>query len=164
MQIEKIPLSQLVPDDRNARRHDERNIAEVKKSLQQFGQHRAFVVQRGSNKILVGNGMYEAMRQLGWEEADVYFVDDDDATAVRRALADNRTAELAEWDTDVLAHLFDNLRGGRTFPDGVRTRSTGSCSCPRGPPVMVRSKTKPLNLPRRPSRSRAMCGCWASTV
>lgn len=116
MQIEKIPLSQLVPDDHNARRHDERNIAEVKKSLQQFGQHRAFVVQRGSNKILVGNGMYEAMRQLGWEEADVYFVDDDDATAVRRALADNRTAELAEWDTDVLAHLFDNFRGGADIP------------------------------------------------
>lgn len=116
MQIEKIPLSQLVPDDRNARRHDKRNIAEVKKSLQQFGQHRAFVVQRGSNRILVGNGMYEAMRQLGWKEADVYFVDDDDATAVRRALADNRTAELAEWDTDMLAHLFDNVRGGADIP------------------------------------------------
>lgn len=116
MQIEKIPLSQLVPDDRNARRHDKRNIAEVKKSLQQFGQHRAFVVQRGSNRILVGNGMYEAMRQLGWKEADVYFVDDDDATAVRRALADNRTAELAEWDTDMLAHLFDNVRGRADIP------------------------------------------------
>lgn len=106
----------MVPDDRNARRHDKRNIAEVKKSLQQFGQHRAFVVQRGSNRILVGNGMYEAMRQLGWKEADVYFVDDDDATAVRRALADNRTAELAEWDTDTLAHLFDNVRGGADIP------------------------------------------------
>lgn len=116
MQIEKVLLSQLVPDDKNARAHSKRNIEEVKKSLEQFGQHRAFVVQRSSNKILVGNGMYEAMRQLGWKEADVYFVDDDDATAVRRALADNRTAELAEWDPDVLAHLFDNFRGGADIP------------------------------------------------
>lgn len=82
MQIKKVLLSQLVPDDKNARAHSKRNIEEVKKSLEQFGQHRAFVVQRSSNKILVGNGMYEAMRQLGWKEADVYFVDDDDGTAL----------------------------------------------------------------------------------
>lgn len=116
MQIEKVLLSQLVPDDKNARAHSKRNIEEVKKSLEQFGQHRAFVVQRSSNKILVGNGMYEAMRQLGWKEADVYFVDDDDATAVRRALADNRTAELAEWDTDILAELFDDVRDAGDIP------------------------------------------------
>lgn len=116
MQIVRVPLKELVPDDRNARTHNKRNLQEIVRSLEAFGQHRAFVVQRGTNKVLIGNGMLEAMRQLGWTEADVFYVDDDDEMAVRRALADNRTAELADWDMNTLGELFSELNtngGGR---------------------------------------------------
>lgn len=69
-------------------------------------QNAPLVVQAGTNRILVGNARYSAMKALGWAEASVLFVDDDDETAVRRALADNRTAELAEWDDKVLYDLI----------------------------------------------------------
>lgn len=99
-------ISTLITDPSNARKHSQRNIDEVKASLAEFGQHAPLVVQRSTNRVLVGNGRLEAMKALGWTEALVMYVDDDNVTAVRRALADNRTAELAEWDDDILAQVL----------------------------------------------------------
>jgi ParB-like chromosome segregation protein Spo0J len=113
---ETVRLETLVPDSANARKHSERNIEEIMRSLREFGQHAPLVVQKSTNLILVGNGRYEAMRRLGWSEAQAQFVDDDNITAVRRALADNRTAELAEWDDDALASLVKGLGEGIEIP------------------------------------------------
>ena len=40
--------------------------------------------------------MHQAMSELGWKEANVYFVNDDDKAAVKRVLTDNRTGEKIE--------------------------------------------------------------------
>src|SRR5262249_25198454 len=40
----------------------------------------------------------------------VVFTDDDPTTAVGFAITDNRTAELAEWDAEVLGRLLDEIR------------------------------------------------------
>jgi len=109
MEIKEVPLDQLKPDPANARKHSDRNIEEIIRSLKEFGQHAPLVVQKGTNRIIVGNGRYEAMQMLGWDKAYVVYVDDDNVTAVRRALADNRTAELAEWDDEALARLLEGL-------------------------------------------------------
>ena len=109
MKIATVALSTLKVDKRNARKHNQRNIDEIKRSLEGLGQHRPFVVQKDTMRILIGNGMWQAMKELGWKEAQAIFVDDDDATATRRALADNRTAELAEWDDEVLKSLIEEL-------------------------------------------------------
>ena len=109
MKIEKVKLNALKPDDRNSRLHGSQDIKELERSLKEFGQHRALVVQRGTNKILIGNGMYQAMLNLGWEEADAYFVDDDDKTAIKRAIADNRASGIAEWDIDTLSGLMSEF-------------------------------------------------------
>jgi len=108
-QFEYVNLDNLKPDPANARKHDDRNIEEISRSLAEFGQHAPLVVQRSTNRILVGNGRYEAMRQLGWDMALVLYVDDDNVTAVRRSLADNRIAELAEWDDEALQGLLQGL-------------------------------------------------------
>jgi DNA modification methylase len=104
-----VKLYKLKPDARNGRKHSEANIKEIVRSLEKFGQHRPFVVQKSTNKILVGNGMYEAMKRLGLKEGIVLYVDDDDETAAKRALADNRTAELAEWDWAALKDIVQEL-------------------------------------------------------
>lgn len=106
MKLTEVKLADLESDPKNARLHNEKNITEIKRSLEEFGQHRPFVVRRNSNVVIIGNGMLESMLELGWEKAYAYFVNDDDEQAVRRALADNRTAELAEWDEDVLQELL----------------------------------------------------------
>lgn len=107
--VEIVALKKLVPDSRNARLHNERNIEEIKKSLHELGQHRPFVVQRETNKVIVGNGMLKAALALGWKEGLVLWVDDDDITATRRAIADNRTAEHATWDERVLQEILSEL-------------------------------------------------------
>ncbi len=109
--IELVELKQLSPDDHNARIHDARNLTEIERSLKEFGQHRPFVVQRSTGKIIIGNGMFEAMKKLGYKEALVLWVDDSDERAIRRALADNRTSDLSAFDDAILAELIAKAEG-----------------------------------------------------
>lgn len=98
------PIAELTADPRNARRHDERNLAAVAESLRRFGQ-RVPVVARGS-EIKAGHARVEAAKRLGWTVIAVADADDlteDEARAY--AIADNRTAELADWDDELLRQL-----------------------------------------------------------
>ena len=109
MKIKAVAIDKLILDDKNARKHSERNLAAIKESLSRFGQRKPIAV-RGT-KVLAGNGTLEAARQLGWTEIQVVEVPDDwdDDTAKAYALADNRTAELADWDDAELAKQLMEL-------------------------------------------------------
>ena len=104
-----VPLSSLNLDPSNARVHGEKNLAAIKSSLAQFGQREPVVVQRAGMIVRAGNGTVQAARALGWSEIAAVVIDDDNATAVQFAIADNRTAELAEWDPDTLALLLGEM-------------------------------------------------------
>lgn len=71
MKVETIKISDLKPLDRNVRRHNEKQIDELVRSLDQFGQTRAIVVDEDNN-ILIGNGLYFALKKRGDETADCY--------------------------------------------------------------------------------------------
>lgn len=60
-----------IDPEKNVRIHSEQQIRELKRSLEKFGQTRALVVDE-NNVILIGNGLYEAMVSLGYQEASVY--------------------------------------------------------------------------------------------
>ena len=68
MNVVKVKLSQLTPDDKNIRTHSRANIDAVKASLKEHGQYRPFVVQTGTGRICVGNCMYTAMMERGMTE------------------------------------------------------------------------------------------------
>jgi DNA modification methylase len=104
-----VPISTLVPDAANARRHGPRNMEAIKASLARWGQRQPIVVQRTGNIVRAGNGRVEAAKALGWTHIAAVVVDDESADAVAYAIADNRTAELAEWDSETLATLLDTL-------------------------------------------------------
>ena len=99
----KISITDLSLDPKNARKHSARNLEAIAASLEKFGQRKPIVVHRGV--VLAGNGTLEAAKSLGWTEIEVAEVpeDWDNDTAKAYALADNRTAELAEWDESELA-------------------------------------------------------------
>lgn len=111
-----VPLSELHHDPRNARIHDDRNVAAIAYSLKKFGQRRLAVVQKDGMIIRAGNGMIEAARRLGWDRIAVLVVDEVDETAREYALADNRSAELADWDASTLA---DELRSLPALPESM---------------------------------------------
>ena len=63
------------------------------------------------NNLIVeaGNGTLQAALASGWQYIAVVLVEDDPKTARGFSLADNRTAELAEWDLDLLAGQIDAI-------------------------------------------------------
>ena len=110
MEINSVRITDLVSDPNNARKHDEKNLEAIKGSLTQFGQRKPIVVQ--GNVVIAGNGTLEAARQLGWDEIDIVQVPEDWSAdqAKAFALADNRTAELATWNEQVLAAQVIELK------------------------------------------------------
>ena len=106
----KISIARLSLDPKNARKHSARNLEAIAASLEKFGQRKPIVVHRGV--VLAGNGTLEAAKSLGWTEIDVAEVPDDwdNDTAKAYAIADNRTAELAEWDESELAKQLLELQ------------------------------------------------------
>jgi hypothetical protein len=109
MKVEKVKISSLKMDPENARKHSERNVKAIAGSLDGFGQRRPLVVWDGI--VIAGNGTLEAAKSLGWEEIEITRVPPDWTHDQARAyaLADNRTAELAEWDSEILAEQLIEL-------------------------------------------------------
>ena len=108
MNVETVDIATLTLDPANVRKHGERNLEAIKGSLAKFGQQKPIVV--GPKGVVVaGNGTLDAARALGWTKLDVVRTDLAGAEAMAFAIADNRTAELAEWDGD-LAESMAALR------------------------------------------------------
>jgi site-specific DNA-methyltransferase (adenine-specific) len=114
MKIERIKLAELRHDDQNARTHDQTNLKAIAGSLEQFGQRKPIVITQ-DNKVVAGNGTLTAAKLIGWTEIDCVRVPADwTAEQIKAyALADNRTAELAQWDEQVMAaQLLDLQEAG----------------------------------------------------
>lgn len=101
--IESVGVEELVPDPTNARKHDEKNLQAIAGSLNMFGQRKPIVIT-SDNVVVAGNGTLEAAKSIGWKTVDVVRVPKDwNADQIKAfALADNKTAELAAWNPEVL--------------------------------------------------------------
>jgi len=104
LRVVKVNIDSLRLDPDNARKHSDKNLDAIASSLKRFGQRKPIVVT-GANIVIAGNGTLEAARKLGWSQIVVAYVPADWSFEQARAyaLADNRTAELGEWDNDKLA-------------------------------------------------------------
>ena len=104
MKIESVPIEKLTFDPQNARKHSAENLSAIASSLKEFGQRKPIVITF-DNVIVAGNGTVEAAKFLGLTDVDVVRVPKDwGADQVKAfALADNRSAELAEWNPEVLS-------------------------------------------------------------
>jgi DNA modification methylase len=109
MKTERVPIDSVSLDPANVRRHGERNLATIKASLSRFGQQKPIVVD-GDGIVRAGNGTWTAAKALGWKEITVVRTALKGAEATAYAIADNRTAELAEWDDDALAQTLAALQ------------------------------------------------------
>ena len=109
MNVESVLIDDLELDPVNARKHDDKNLKAIAESLKQFGQRKPIVVW--GRTVVAGNGTLVAARSLGWREISVARVPDDwdEARVMAYALADNRSAELAVWDEQVLSEQLKQL-------------------------------------------------------
>lgn len=98
MKIEIVKLSDLKPLEKNVRKHSEKQIQELERSLNQFGQQRAIIIDEDNN-ILIGNGLYLAMRKRGDTQADCSrVIGFTDTQKKKLILADNRIYSLGADD------------------------------------------------------------------
>lgn len=108
IQIEMIPLKQLVPYRNNPRKNDGA-VDYVKNSILQFGFKVPLVVDR-DNVIVCGHTRYKAAVKLNLREVPCVRADDlDEAQVQAFRLADNKVAEKSRWDVDRLEIELDNL-------------------------------------------------------
>jgi ParB-like chromosome segregation protein Spo0J len=109
MKTKLVDIASLSLDPANLRRHPERNMQAIMGSLRRFGQQKPIVVD-AKGVVIAGNGTLAAAKQLGWKQIAVVetALAGSDATAF--AIADNRAAELAEWDDDALAKTLAALQ------------------------------------------------------
>jgi DNA modification methylase len=104
------PIGELIPYARNARTHSDAQVALIAGSIREYGFTNPVLVD-GANGIIAGHGRVLAARQLGL--ASVPTIELAHLTETQKQayiLADNRLAEAAGWDKDLLALELGDLR------------------------------------------------------
>lgn len=108
MDITILKISDLIPYEKNPRKNDEA-VKYVAESIKQFGFKVPIVIDK--NKVIVaGHTRLKAAKKLGISEVPCIVADDltDDQIKAFR-LADNKVAEKAEWDFELLTDELDDL-------------------------------------------------------
>ncbi len=101
--IERVPISRLKPSPRNARTHNEQQLTVLMASMREFGFINPVLVNE-HGEIIAGHGRVEAARRLGISTVPVIRIEGLSETQIRAyRIADNRIAELAGWDYEILA-------------------------------------------------------------
>ena len=103
LKIEYMALDKLKPYEKNARKHQEADLSTIKASISEFGMSDPIGVWGKDNTIVEGHGRYLACKELGIEQVPVIHLDHlTDEQRRAYALAHNKTAEMSEWDFDLL--------------------------------------------------------------
>ena len=94
-------ITTIKPYDNNPRINDDA-VDAVAASLKEFGFRQPIVVD-GNGIIVCGHTRYKAALQLGLTKVPVHVATDLNPEQIRAyRIADNKTADLAEWDYDIL--------------------------------------------------------------
>lgn len=112
LQIEQVEISGLKAAPYNPRVHPEKAIARLKKSIEAFGYTNPVLVQSGTNVIIAGHARVKAAQEAGLDTVPVIYLDFDDTTAKAYNIADNRLAELTDWDFPLLKDLITEIDTG----------------------------------------------------
>ena len=107
--MELVGVDRLTPYTANARTHSREQIRKIAESIQAFGFNSPILVDE-KGEVLAGHGRLEAAKFLGLKQVPTLRISHLSAPEKRAyLLADNRTAELAEWDLDILATELGDL-------------------------------------------------------
>jgi hypothetical protein len=104
-----VGVAALKPYPRNARRHSRRQIRKIAASIERFGFVNPVLIDE-NNLIIAGHGRVAAAKLLGWSGVPTLRVEHLSETEKRAyILADNRLAEDAGWDQEMLAIELQGL-------------------------------------------------------
>lgn len=101
MEIKMLSVKAVTPYDKNPRKNDVA-VDAVAASIKEFG-FRIPILLDKNGTIIAGHTRLKAATKLGLKEVPCIYADDLNEEQVKALrLADNKTAELADWDFDLL--------------------------------------------------------------
>ena len=110
MKVEQRKTADIKPYDKNPRDNDGA-VEAVARSIREYGFRQPIVVD-ADGVIIVGHTRWKAAQKLGLEEVPVHVVTDLTPPQIKAyRIADNKVAELASWDMDLLPIELSELRG-----------------------------------------------------
>lgn len=101
MEVRNISVKDLIPYDRNTKKHDKTQINNVAESIKQYGFVQPIVIDK-DNVVVIGHCRLLAAKQLKMKEVPCVCVEDlteEQVKALR--IVDNKSNE-SEWDFDIL--------------------------------------------------------------
>ena len=108
MNVQEIKLKDIKPYGKNPRKNDNA-VPYVAESIKQFGFKVPIVIDK-NNVIVAGHTRYKAARKLGFKSVPCIIADDlTDEQIKAFRLADNKVAEKAEWDLDLLDSEIEGI-------------------------------------------------------
>jgi DNA modification methylase len=109
LNVEYIDVDALVPARSNARTHSKRQIRMISRAIERFGFTNPILIS-ATHEIIAGHGRVEAAKLLGLRKVPTIRIDYL-SEAERRAyiIADNRLAEKAGWDREILQIELQNI-------------------------------------------------------
>ena len=133
IQVEYLPLSEIVEADINPKDHD---IGQIYQSIKRFGFTQPIMMNENTGKLLAGHGRLQTLQQMkqGGEKVPTRIKEkdgewlvpvlkgisfEDDMEAQAYLIADNRLTELGGWNTGELVDTLQELVEGGFSLDGV---------------------------------------------
>ena len=108
MNIIEKPIESIIPYDKNPRFNDEA-VKYVAESIKQFGFKVPIIIGQ-DNVIIAGHTRLKAAKELGYKTVPCIVADDLTPEQIKAfRLADNKVAEKAEWDFDLLGDELDDI-------------------------------------------------------
>ena len=99
----------LKPRGNNPRTHSKRQVRQIAESIKEFGFNSPVLID-AEGTIIAGHGRVEAAKLLGMDKVPAVRLEDMTEAQIRAyVIADNRLAELAGWDRDLLAIELQDL-------------------------------------------------------
>lgn len=109
MKIEIVKIDDLKPLEKNVRKHNDKQINELIRSLNQFGQTRAIIIDEDNN-ILIGNGLYMAMKQRGDTAAECSRIIGLTKNQKKKlVITDNKVFSLGMDDYSVITDFINDI-------------------------------------------------------
>lgn len=106
--VEYVGIDTIEPYEHNARKHGSKDLAAIKKSIEEFGFNDPIGIWH--NQIVEGHGRLLAAQELGFDTVPIIRLDNlTDEQRRAYTLAHNKTAELSDWDFDVLASEIKDI-------------------------------------------------------
>lgn len=157
LKARQVPVNSLRAHPRNYRRHPEKQLRHLARSIRENGFYRNLVVASDGVTILAGHGAWEAARLEGLRKVPAVCVDfgPNDPRALKLLAEDNAVQRLAEDDEAVLVHLLAEVTGanvdllGTGYTDAEIQRLLAELPDPPAPPPDAPSTGALAAPPRR---------------